>query len=78
MYGEYVHNAVMANNEKQTGITIHYVNKEYDKGGIIFQKKVSLSENDSALEIAKKVQELEHRYFSFVIAQILKEKSDEV
>ena len=72
MYGEYVHNAVMENNEKETGITIHYVNKDYDKGGIIFQKKVSLSENDSAVQIAKKVQELEHRYFSVVIAQILK------
>ncbi len=78
MYGEYVHNAVMANNEKETGITIHYVNKDYDKGGIIFQKKVSLSENDSAIQIAKKVQELEHRYFSVVIAQILKEKPNEV
>ena len=78
MYGKYVHNAVMANNEKETGITIHYVNKDYDKGGIIFQKKVSLSENDSAVQIAKKVQELEHRYFSVVIAQILKEKLNEV
>ena len=78
MYGKYVHNAVMANNEKETGITIHYVNKDYDKGGIIFQKKVSLSENDSAVQIAMKVQELEHRYFSIVIAQILKEKPDEV
>lgn len=78
MYGKYVHNAVMANNEKETGITIHYVNKDYDKGGIIFQKKVSLSENDSAIQIAKKVQELEHRYFSVVIAQILKEKPNEV
>ena len=78
MYGKYVHNAVMANNEKETGITIHYVNKDYDKGGIIFQKKVSLSENDSAVQIAKKVQELEHRYFSAVIAQILKEKPNEV
>ena len=78
MYGKYVHNAVMANNEKETGITIHYVNKDYDKGGVIFQKKVSLSENDSAVQIAKKVQELEHRYFSVVIAQILKEKPNEV
>ena len=78
MYGKYVHNAVMANNEKETGITIHYVNKDYDKGGIIFQKKVSLSENDSAVQIAKKVQELEHSYFSVVIAQILKEKPNEV
>ena len=78
MYGKYVHNAVMANNEKETGITIHYVNKDYDKGGIIFQKKVSLSENDSAVQIAKKVQELEHRYFSAVIAQILKKKPYEV
>ena len=78
MYGKYVHNAVLANNEKETGITIHYVNKDYDKGGIIFQKKVSLSENDSSVQIANKVQELEHRYFSVVIEQILIQKPDEV
>ena len=78
MYGMHVHQAVKNNCDKETGITIHYVNKDYDKGGIIFQKKVSLSENDSAVQIAKRVQELEHRYFSVVISQILKEKPDEV
>jgi len=78
MYGQYVHNAVKANKEKETGITIHYVNKYYDKGAIIFQKKISLTDNDSAVHIAKKVKKLEHHYFPSVIAKLLINKPDEV
>ena len=78
MYGQNVHNAVKENKEKETGITIHYVNKDYDKGAIIFQKKISLTNNDSAVQIAKKVNDLEHRYFPSVIAKILMEEPNEV
>ena len=78
MYGQNVHNAVKENKEKETGITIHYVNKDYDKGAIIFQKKISLTNNDSAVQIAKKVHDLEHRYFPSVIAKLLMEEPNEV
>ena len=78
MYGQNVHNAVKENKEKETGITIHFVNKDYDKGAIIFQKKISLTNNDSAVQIAKKVHDLEHRYFPSVIAKLLMEEPNEV
>ncbi len=74
MYGHYVHNAVKENNEKKTGITIHYVNEHYDEGAIIFQKRVSLAEDDSVAQITEKVHELEHSYFPSVISQLLMEK----
>lgn len=78
MFGQHVHHAVKANNEKETGITIHYVNEQYDKGAIVFQKKVLLTENDSTVQIAEKVHDLEYRYFPPVIAQLLNEASNEV
>ena len=78
MFGQHVHYAVKANNEKETGITIHYVNEQYDKGAIVFQKKVLLTENDSTVQIADKVHDLEYRYFPLVIAQLLNEASNEV
>ena len=54
MYGMRVHEAVVENKETETGITIHYVNENYDEGAIIFQEKLSLSENDTAESVAKK------------------------
>jgi phosphoribosylglycinamide formyltransferase-1 len=71
MYGKYVHQAVLDNHETETGITIHFVNEQYDEGGIIFQKSVSIIDCTSADEIANKVHELEHRYFPEVIDQLL-------
>ena len=47
MYGSKIHNKVIENNEKETGITIHYVNNEYDSGEIIFQKNICIEENDT-------------------------------
>ncbi len=55
MYGNFVHEAVLKNKEAETGITIHYVNENYDEGAIISQKKVKLSEIDTAETIAEKV-----------------------
>jgi phosphoribosylglycinamide formyltransferase-1 len=75
MYGKYVHQAVLDNQETETGITIHFVNEQYDEGGIIFQKSVSISDCSSAEEIANKVHELEHRYFPEVIDQLLTRNS---
>ncbi|MGS0525868.1 phosphoribosylglycinamide formyltransferase [Zobellia nedashkovskayae] len=71
MYGDNVHKAVRANNETETGITIHYVNENYDEGAIIRQVKTSVSADDTPETIAHKVHQLEYEYFPKVIAQIL-------
>jgi phosphoribosylglycinamide formyltransferase-1 len=74
MYGHYVHEAVVANKEKETGITIHYVNENYDEGAIIFQKSVKLSENDTPETVAHKIHKLEYKYFPKVVEEILSSK----
>ena len=72
MYGMNVHKAVLEKKEKETGITIHYVNEHYDEGEYISQHKVSIENCTSAEEIAQKIQELEHKYFPEVIERLLK------
>ena len=74
MYGNKVHQAVLDNKEKETGISIHYVNEQYDEGGIIFQKSIQIEECKSAEEIAEKVHDLEHHYFPEVIEKLLTSK----
>lgn len=64
MYGMHVHEAVKAAGEKSSGITIHLVNEEFDKGEILFQASCELKESDSAVDIATKVQALEHKHFA--------------
>ncbi|MCL5246465.1 phosphoribosylglycinamide formyltransferase [Cellulophaga sp. 20_2_10] len=71
MYGMNVHNAVKNNNETETGITIHYVNENYDEGAIIHQAKTTVTKEDSPENIAEKVHALEYEYFPKVIDQIL-------
>lgn len=71
MYGMNVHKSVFENNEVETGITIHYVNKNYDEGSIIFQEKVNIVTCYTPDEIAEKVQKLEHNYFPQVIEKLL-------
>tara|TARA_B100000902_G_scaffold275270_1_gene261058 strand:+ start:91 stop:672 length:582 start_codon:yes stop_codon:yes gene_type:complete len=71
MYGMHVHEKVIENSEKETGITIHYVNKNYDEGAIIFQKSFLLSQNDTVSSVAEKVHDLEHEYFPKVIQELL-------
>jgi phosphoribosylglycinamide formyltransferase-1 len=71
MYGMNVHQAVLDAKEKETGITIHYVNENYDEGGIIFQKSVNIEDCKTAEEIAEKIHTLEHQYFSEVIEKLL-------
>src|SRR6056300_209795 len=77
MYGMNVHKAVKENKASKTGITIHYVNNEYDQGGIIFQEEVSLDQEDSPEEIAGKVYKLEHLYFAPVISKLLRKSENE-
>jgi len=72
MYGMHVHEAVVANRETESGITIHYVNQCYDEGEVIFQVKCSLSPNDTAENVAQKVHDLEYAYFPKVIAEVVK------
>lgn len=71
MYGMNVHKAVKENNEAETGITIHYVNENYDEGAIIFQAKTSVSSSDTPETIAQKVHELEYEYFPKVIEEVI-------
>lgn len=71
MYGMHVHTAVYAAKEAETGITIHYANEHYDEGDIVFQARCTVEPTDAPLDIAHKVQALEHRYFPTVIAQLL-------
>ncbi|MGB5554494.1 MAG: phosphoribosylglycinamide formyltransferase [Flavobacteriaceae bacterium] len=71
MYGLHVHQAVKDHNETETGITIHYVNENYDEGAIILQEKVVVLPQDSVDEIAQKVHALEYEYFPKTIAQLL-------
>lgn len=59
MYGKYVHEAVVNANEKQSGVTIHEVNEEYDEGKIIVQKSLLLSENETAQSLEQRIKELE-------------------
>ena len=71
MYGKRVHEKVVENNEKESGITIHYVNKDYDQGGVIFQKKVELEKGECSDSLSKKIQSLEHLYFPKVIEKTI-------
>lgn len=72
MYGMNVHNAVVNNKEEESGITIHYVNNNYDEGAIIFQAKCALDTDDSASDVAKKIHELEMVHFPRVVLEVLK------
>jgi phosphoribosylglycinamide formyltransferase-1 len=69
MYGEKVHKAVLENGEKESGITIHYVNEKYDEGNIIFQAKCAIDVGDSAHDLAMKIHELEYTHFPRVIEE---------
>ncbi|REE83812.1 phosphoribosylglycinamide formyltransferase-1 [Lutibacter oceani] len=71
MYGMHVHDAVIKNNEKESGITIHYVNENYDEGAIIFQKSFKIMPTDTADDVAQKVHELEYEFFPKIIEKVI-------
>ncbi len=77
MYGMNVHKAVIENKEKESGITIHYVNENYDEGAIIFQKSVKLDADDTPEDVAKKIHELEYEYFPKVLEEVISEQFSE-
>jgi len=71
MYGINVHNAVLENNDKFSGITIHIVNEEYDKGDVLFQKSIDISKEKTAEDIASAVLKIEHEFFPKIIEQFV-------
>lgn len=71
MYGDHVHIAVKQAGEKESGITIHYVNERYDDGNIIFQAKCQVVENDTPQTIAEKVHALEYQHYPNVIEEVI-------
>ena len=71
MYGHFVHEAVAAAGEIESGITIHYVNEHYDEGQIIFQATCPVSPTDTPEDIAQKVQALEHLHYPRIVADVL-------
>lgn len=71
MYGMNVHKAVIENKEKESGITIHFVNEEYDKGEIILQATLPVFETDTPESLAKKIQKLEFEHLPKAIERFL-------
>lgn len=73
MYGKFVHQAVLEHGDLQTGISIHLVNEEYDKGEILAQFSCPLTENETVESIQEKIQQLEKQHFPKTVAQFLTE-----
>lgn len=72
MHGEHVHEAVLQANEKESGITIHLVNDEYDSGEIIFQAKCEVKPDDTPDSLATRIHGLEHKNFPVVVEKWVK------
>lgn len=73
MYGEFVHRAVIANKEEKSGITIHFINEHYDQGDVIFQAECPVLPDDTHETLAKRIHELEYKFFPEVIVKVLQE-----
>ena len=71
MYGMNVHRAVIENKESESGITIHFVNEEYDKGEIILQAKCKVANDDTPESLALKIRALEFEFFPKAIEKII-------
>lgn len=71
MYGDRVHEAVIASGEKESGITIHYTNEHYDEGGIICQQKCPVLPGDTPEELAQRIHRLEYEYYPKVIEELV-------
>lgn len=73
MYGHFVHEAVLASGEKESGITIHLVDEQYDHGKTLFQARCPVRDSDTPETLARSVQQLEHLYFPRIIDQYIRE-----
>ncbi len=78
MYGMNVHRAVHENKDPESGITIHYVNDNYDEGNVIFQKAIAIEECLSPEDVALKVLTLEHEHFPKVIEELLEQSNENI
>lgn len=76
MYGDIVHKSVIAGKEKESGITIHYVNKQYDKGDIIFQSRCKILKDETPETLAEKVHALEYLHYPRIIEDIVTKLPD--
>lgn len=77
MYGMRVHEAVVASQEKESGITIHFVNEQFDSGEIIFQKRIPVEKTDTAGSLAKKIHELEYKHYPPIIEKLVSARKSE-
>jgi phosphoribosylglycinamide formyltransferase-1 len=75
MFGSNVHKQVIASGEKESGITIHYVDESYDEGDTVFQKKCLIDAADTPESLAEKIHKLEIKYFPLVIESLLQNKN---
>jgi phosphoribosylglycinamide formyltransferase-1 len=71
MYGNFVHEAVIAANEIESGITIHYVDELYDHGGVVFQASCAIDKSDTPETLAKKIHSLEHLHYPRIIEDVV-------
>jgi phosphoribosylglycinamide formyltransferase-1 len=73
MYGMHVHEAVIANKEKESGITIHWVNEKYDDGQVLFQARCKVEKGDTPEQVAQKVHALEYKHYPEVIEKAIRQ-----
>jgi phosphoribosylglycinamide formyltransferase 1 len=76
MYGERVHEAVIQSGDKESGISIHYVNEKYDEGNIIFQAKCKVLPDDTPESLAQRIHQLEYKHYPEVIEKLIKGLTD--
>jgi len=77
MYGSRVHRAVIDNKEKESGISIHYVNSRYDEGDIIFQARCDVRPDDSPESLAERIHMLEHQYYPRIVEEVILKAQNE-
>jgi phosphoribosylglycinamide formyltransferase-1 len=78
MYGDRVHEAVVAAKEEESGITIHYINENYDEGDVIFQATCEVAPSDTPCQVAEKVHALEYKYFPAIIEKVIESLPDTI
>lgn len=71
MYGNFVHEAVIASGEKESGISIHFVDEHFDHGDLIFQARCPVMENDTPQSLAERIHQLEHTHYPVVIEKLV-------
>lgn len=76
MYGDHVHSAVIKDGDKESGITIHFVNESYDEGDIIFQAKCKVDPSDTPYTLAQKVHSLEYQYYPRIVEELILKSGD--